>query len=100
MLAIVPGNFADIVHLGAEGLFAGPVALARFLISFMFVVDVAFATVGYMLNLKPLDAHIRTANPYMKGWVAALICYPPFVFMTYLGQSDSTHDITNGAWGF
>src|SRR3546814_7913102 len=77
MLAIVPGNFADMVHLGAEGLFAGPVELARFLISFMFVVDVAFATVGYMLTMKPLDAHIRTANPYMTGWVAALICYPP-----------------------
>src|SRR3546814_8418646 len=56
MLSIVPGNFADMVHLGAEGLFAGPVELARFLISFMFVVDVAFATVGYMLTMKPLDA--------------------------------------------
>src|SRR3546814_9443470 len=29
--------------------------------------DVAFATVGYMLTMKPLDAHIRTANPYMTG---------------------------------
>ncbi|MFM5913623.1 MAG: methyltransferase family protein, partial [Chakrabartia godavariana] len=58
-----------------------PVALASWLISVMFVIDVAFATVGYLLTMKPLDAHIRTANPHMQGWVAALICYPPFVLM-------------------
>src|SRR5690606_42143161 len=35
----------------------------------------------YLLTMKPLDAHIRTANPYLAGWVAALICYPPFILM-------------------
>ena len=44
---------------------------------------VVFATVGYVLTLKPLDAHIRTANPYAAGWMAALICYPPFILMNY-----------------
>src|SRR3546814_20499302 len=78
MLAIVPSNFADMVHLGAEGLFAGPVEMSRFLISLMFVVDGAFATVGYMLTMKPLDAHIRPTNPYMTGRVEALICYTHF----------------------
>jgi len=38
-------------------------------------------TVGYLLTLKPLDAHIRSANPYLDGWLAALVCYPPFVLM-------------------
>src|SRR3546814_15850947 len=88
------------VHLGAEGLFAGPVELARFLISFMFVVDVAFATVGYMLTMKPLDAHIRTANPYMTGWVAALIFYPPFVLMNHGGTLDYPHGTPDSAWWF
>jgi protein-S-isoprenylcysteine O-methyltransferase Ste14 len=32
--------------------------------------------------MKPLDAHIRSANPYAAGWMAALICYPPFVLMS------------------
>src|SRR3546814_78087 len=91
MLAIVPGNFADMVHLGAEGLFAGPVELARFLISFMFVVDVAFATVGYMLTMKPLDAHIRQANPYMKGWVSEPMCYLPYVLSKNVGQWKYLH---------
>lgn len=88
MLSIVPGNFADMVHLGTADVFAGPVELARFLIALMFVVDVAFATVGYMLTCKPLDAHIRSANPTMAGWVAALICYPPFVLMSNGGPLD------------
>jgi protein-S-isoprenylcysteine O-methyltransferase Ste14 len=47
----------------------------------MFLVDVQFATVGYVLTFKPLDSHIRTANPFMAGWAAALICYPPFIMM-------------------
>jgi hypothetical protein len=45
------------------------VALANWLITFMFVIDVAFATAGYILTFRPLDSHIRTANPYAAaGW--------------------------------
>ena len=54
----------------------------------MFVVDVALATVGYMLTMKPLDAHIRSATPYAEGWVVALICYPPFILMGNGGPLD------------
>ncbi|MFM5915704.1 MAG: protein-S-isoprenylcysteine methyltransferase, partial [Chakrabartia godavariana] len=78
MFSIVPGGFGDVVRWARTDLLSDPVALASWLISFMFVIDVAFATVGYLLTMKPLDAHIRTANPHMQGWVAALICYPPF----------------------
>ena len=54
----------------------------------MFVIDVAFATVGYLLTMSPLDAHIRTANPHAAAWVAALICYPPFILMSDGGPLD------------
>lgn len=54
----------------------------------MFLIDVAFATVGYMLTCKPLDAHIRSANPYAAGWLATLICYPPFILMGPNGVLD------------
>ena len=43
-----------------------------------FFIDVAFATIGYMLTLRLLDNHIRSANPLLLGWVVAIICYPPF----------------------
>jgi len=62
--------------------------LAGWLITAMFVVDIAFATVGYVLTMKPLDSHIRSANPYAAGWMAALICYPPFIMMGDGGPLD------------
>ncbi|MEH3045671.1 methyltransferase family protein [Sphingomonas adhaesiva] len=81
MLAIVPGGFGEFVAMDPRAALADPVRLANWLITFMFVVDVAFATVGYLLTMRPLDAHIRSANPFMAAWTAALICYPPFIMM-------------------
>ncbi|MEK7343029.1 MAG: DUF1295 domain-containing protein [Pseudomonadota bacterium] len=88
MVSIVPGNFASVVEWRWSDAIANPVALAGFLVAIMFMVDVCIATVGYMLTFKPLDSHIRTANPYLSGWVAALICYPPFVLMGGGGPLD------------
>src|SRR5918911_1102005 len=64
----------------------------------MFMIDVTFATVGYVLTLKPLDAHIRTANPYAAGWTAALICYPPFIMMGRNGPLD--YHIASADWSY
>ncbi|HEX8535676.1 MAG TPA: protein-S-isoprenylcysteine methyltransferase [Allosphingosinicella sp.] len=88
MISIVPGNWTEAIRPQVEEFAADPVALARWLIALMFVVDVCFATVGYALTLKPLDAHIRSANPYAAGWTAALICYPPFILMSPGGPLD------------
>ncbi len=81
MLSIVPGGYAQIVNANVAEIASNPVWIANWLIIAMFLVDVQFATVGYALTFKPLDSHIRTANPYMAGWAAALICYPPFILM-------------------
>jgi len=92
MLSITPANFANVIGWRLADLWldplAYPVALANFLITVLFLIDVAFATIGYMLTMKPLDAHIRSANPHVAGWVAALICYPPFVLMGGGGPLD------------
>ena len=88
MISIVPGNFADVVRPAVSEILMNPVTLARWLIGAMFLVDVAFATVGYLMTLRPLDAHIRSANPYAAGWMAALICYPPFLLMADGGPLD------------
>ncbi len=88
MLAIVPPGFGEFVRGDVSRVLADPVALAQWLITFMFVIDVAFATAGYLLALKPLDSHIRTANPFAAGWMAALICYPPFILMGDDGPLD------------
>ena len=88
MLAIVPPGFGDFVRGDTSTVLHDPVALANWLITFMFVIDVAFATVGYILAMKPLDSHIRTANPFAASWMAALICYPPFIMMGDNGPLD------------
>lgn len=88
MLAVVPGGFGNFVRGDLSAVLHDPVVLANWLITLMFVIDVAFATVGYMLTMRPLDAHIRSANPYAAAWMAALICYPPTIMMADGGPLD------------
>jgi protein-S-isoprenylcysteine O-methyltransferase Ste14 len=88
MISIVPGNWFSTVTPTAEAITSNVVSLTAWLIGVMFMIDTVFATVGYALTMKPLDAHIRSANPYAAGWTAALICYPPFIMM---GASGPLH---------
>lgn len=81
MISILPGGFLGVVNLDWNQVPFHPVAIANATIEFMFMIDVQIAMVGYLLTMKPLDAQIRTANPSLAGWVAALICYPPFILM-------------------
>ena len=81
MVSIVPPNFVAVVDTPMKQLLASPVEAAAFGIAFLYMVDVHLATVGYVMTMRPLDAHIREANPYGMAWVAALICYPPFILM-------------------
>ena len=81
MISIVPGGFANLVTPDWSNFFAGPVGIATLLITLMFVIDEQIGTIGYILTMKPLDAQIRSANPYLAGWLAALMCYPPFQLM-------------------
>ena len=96
MISIVPGNWWETIHPEAAWIADNPVNLANWLIAAMFMIDVSFATVGYVLTLKPLDAHIRTANPFAAGWMAALICYPPFILMGDGGPLD--YHMGAGRW--
>lgn len=98
MISIVPGNWFEVLSWGNAQIMSDPVAASRFLIGFLFLVDVAFATVGYVLTLRPLDAHIRSANPYTQGWVAALICYPPFILMSPGGPLDYSQNTAD--WSY
>jgi len=100
MLAVVPGNFADMIHWKDTEILGNPVAFASFLIALLFTIDVAFATVGYIATCRPLDAHIRSATPWLEGWVSALICYPPFVLMGPNGPIHYTQDTRDWAYWF
>ncbi|SNS83427.1 methyltransferase family protein [Sphingopyxis indica] len=97
MLSIVPGNFSALVAVQMSEVLANPYMTGLWTINLLYLVDVHIATVGYILTLKPLDAHIRTANPYGMAWVAALICYPPFILMNG-GPLD--YQVGGADWGY
>jgi protein-S-isoprenylcysteine O-methyltransferase Ste14 len=88
MISTVPGNWEFAIRPSWSEIVQTPISLTIWLANVTFMVDVFFATVGYVLTMKPLDAHIRSANPYAAAWMAALICYPPFLLMNNGGPLD------------
>lgn len=45
-------------------------------------VDVLIFTVGYLIESPRLGNEIRSVDPTLVGWAAALLCYPPFNYVT------------------
>lgn len=100
MLSILPAGFAAVVDADLAGLASDPVALSVLLFELLFVIDVQIGTVGYLLTLRPLDSHIRSGNPFLGGWVAALICYPPFVFAFMGANGLLAYEVGTPGWAY
>jgi len=98
MISILPPGWAGLVELDLHEVFATPFSMTRWLTELLFLIDVQIAMVGYLLTAKPLDAHIRSANPHLAGWLAALICYPPFILMG--NGSPLDYHYGTAEWGF
>ncbi|MDZ4306595.1 MAG: protein-S-isoprenylcysteine methyltransferase [Allopontixanthobacter sp.] len=98
MISILPAGFAEVVNADFSGIVADPARLAIFLIALMFVADVQIGTVGYLVTFRPLDAQIRSGNPLLAGWLAALICYPPFVFGFMGGGGILAYEVNTPGW--
>jgi protein-S-isoprenylcysteine O-methyltransferase Ste14 len=100
MISILPGGFAVIVEAEPAAMLTNPFEIGMFLITFLFVVDVQIGTVGYLFTLRPLDAHIRSGNPFVSGWLAALLCYPPFVW-GIIGANNQilSYESATAGWG-
>ena len=90
MLSILPASFATVIN-DAFYPAGNPAAFCNALIDACFLVDVSIGLVGYALTVRVLDAGIRSVQPRLDGWVAALICYPPFVLMGDGGPLDYHH---------
>lgn len=79
-------------------------------ISIIYCVDTIFGAVGYLLTLRILDAEIRSPQPLGIGWVATLICYPPWSqamssFLKYRGPVEWSDWLKDSpvffiTWGF
>jgi protein-S-isoprenylcysteine O-methyltransferase Ste14 len=100
MISILPFAFAEVVEADLARVMSHPVDLAIAIITFMFVLDVQIGTVGYLVTMRPLDAHIRSGNPFLGGWIAALLCYPPFVW-GIIGTNGQilSYEVATVGWG-
>ena len=100
MISILPGGFEHVVETDFATLGRDPVAIGGLVIALLFLVDVQIGTVGYIFTFRPLDAHIRSGNPLLGGWVAALLCYPPFVWGT-IGRADVLgYEVNTQGWAY
>lgn len=99
MISILPGGFYQIVTASAADVVGDPVRFGLMMITLLFVIDVQIGTVGYLLTLRPLDAHIRSGNPFLAGWLAALICYPPFVWGLISNENVLSYERDTAGWG-
>ena len=98
MISILPGGFAAVVEADLARIAADPVGLGGLLIALLFVIDVQIGTVGYLVTFRPLDAHIRSGNPLLAGWLAALICYPPLVFAFMDPNGMLAYEVITPGW--
>jgi len=85
MISILPAGWEAAVNADYAQMLRDPAGLGLALVTLLFLIDVQIGTVGYLVTFRPLDAHIRSGNPLLAGWVAALMCYPPFVY-TFMGS--------------
>jgi protein-S-isoprenylcysteine O-methyltransferase Ste14 len=62
-----------------------------FVLQLLILVDVFIFTIGYLVELPRLGNEIRSVDPTLLGWTAALVCYAPFnvVVGTLLGPPGS-----------
>ena len=100
MISILPGGFAIIVEAQPGEIINNPVELGMLLVTLLFMVDVQIGTVGYLFTLRPLDAHIRSGNPLLAAWLAALVCYPPFAWGMFGAGGVLNYEINGAKWDY
>lgn len=99
MISILPGGWEQVVEAEPAELISDPVKIGLLLTTLLFVIDVQIGTVGYLFTLRPLDAHIRSGNPFLAGWLAALLCYPPFVWGIIGNGQVLSYEHNVAGWG-
>lgn len=77
LLVFCQGVLVNGQALASEGL-GVPRHLFWFTLQVIFFVDVLIFTVGYLVETPRLGNEIRSVDPTLLGWTAAMLCYPPF----------------------
>lgn len=77
MFFYLTANLRDVgaLHIWFQG---DLVTITRRLMLLSIVLELVVVCVGYTLTLRLFDAHIRSTNPLLWGWLVTLACYEPF----------------------
>jgi isoprenylcysteine carboxyl methyltransferase (ICMT) family protein YpbQ len=97
MLVWMTNDVRQLEHFDLTNATWSNMRLYDFLYSFLFLLDLLISTVGYVMSLRAIDTHIRTAEPTMYGWMVALFCYQPFYS---LFERQYVHYSENGFGGW
>lgn len=104
-------KFRLLLHYPAEKLVGDPMQMFLVASTVCFAIDLCYASSGYVLSFKMFNTHVRTAEPTLLGWAAAICCYWPFwnilfspYFFRYEGKAQWNTLFTCGsaawwAWG-
>jgi protein-S-isoprenylcysteine O-methyltransferase Ste14 len=71
-------QLSGIIRYDLSNVHVTDMRLFHFSTDLVYAIDVLYATMGYCLSFRLFDAHLRSAEPTMLGWVVALECYMPF----------------------
>lgn len=76
----------------------------------VFLLDLSLCVIGYLFTFRLFDTQVKSAEPTLLGWAAALACYPPFnrtldAYLPYGGGGHPWMDLAAGrpwlwaSWG-
>lgn len=70
------------------------------IINIIFVIDTAFYTVGYAIELPLCKNTVKSVEPSALGWASALICYPPFlgILVSYVPWYSTDIPLFQNVW--
>jgi hypothetical protein len=88
MCAVLPQQIVQVTGIDPAETFADPARLAVWALFVLYTMDVVFAFLGYVFTTRLLDAHVRSTNPYLWGWLFALFCYSPLILFADGGLLD------------
>jgi len=91
-------NMNYIRNCRMSNLWGGFNGFYHFVYNTLFVVDVLFATVGYIVTLRIFDSHIRSTEPTLLGWYVTLECYEPFWSFSSRYYFKYTHNYDWNQW--
>lgn len=78
MIVFASNDLRNVLTQDFAAVLSNPAGWFTLTYQLLFFVDVVFGATGYLCTFKLFDAHIRSTEPTLFGWLVCIACYPPF----------------------